>query len=378
MAIVLGLLLALQTPTGIDSVVQSGIAAGVYPGAVVVVGSSDRIWMARGVGHFTWDEASAVPDPATTLFDLASLTKVLATTTAIMLLADRGHLALQDPVARYLPDFVGPDKEQVTVRHLLEHRSGMRSFLRLDTLARDAVEARRLVVTEPLRAPPGTRTEYSDLNAMLLGWVVEAVSGETLDRYAAREIFDPLEMRDTRFRPPRSLRASTMPVGQWRGHAIAGEIHDQNAARLNGVSGHAGLYATGRDVARFAQFMLRRGRTASAEVLARPGVIDLFVRRGVDDRALGWEMRDTATTDNTGRKLSPATYGHTGFTGTSLWIDPERDMFVVLLTNRVFAPRTRRSISILKAVRGAVADAAVTFVDACRRAPGACGNGAAP
>ncbi len=373
MHVLLALLALAQDPAAIDRAVRDGITAGVYPGAVVMVGTADTVLYARGYGHFTWSDQTAVPHPDSTLFDLASVTKVVATTTAAMLLVDRGALALPAPVSSYLPDFVGPGKDAVTVRHLLEHRSGLRAFLRLDTLARDAAEARRLVLAEPLRWPAGARVEYSDLNAMLLSWVIEAVGGTSLDSFVTREILEPLGMGDTRFRPPRTLRARTMPVGRWRGHAIAGELHDQNAVRLGGVSGHAGLYATGRDLARFAQFMLRRGRTAHGRQLVRGGVVDAFVRRGPEHRALGWEMRDTTGTDNTGRILSPATYGHTGYTGTSLWIDPERDLFVVLLTNRVFAPRTGRSISRLKTVRGEVADAAARLRCAAGAVPtGAC------
>jgi len=368
MLIALGLLLAAQDPAAIDQAVLEGIRGGVFPGAVVVVGSADHIVHARGYGHFTWNPASAVPDPGRTLFDLASLTKVVATTPAVMLLADRGQVALQHPVRRYLPGFTGDGKDSVTVRHLLEHRSGLRPFLRLDTLARDGAEARRLVLTEPLRSPPGDRVVYSDLNAMLLGWIVETVSGTTLDTFVTREILRPLGMTQAGFRPPRSRRDVIMPVGLWRGHAIAGEVHDQNAARLDGVAGHAGLYATGHDVARFAQFILRRGTTAEGTALVRSGVVELFTRRGPGNRALGWEMRDTTSADNAGRWMSPATFGHTGYTGTSVWIDPERDLFVILLTNRVFAPRTGRSISELKVVRGAVADAAVRLMDACRPA----------
>lgn len=371
MLIALGLLLSVQDPAAIDRAVQAGIRSGVFPGAVVVVGTSDDVVHARGYGHFTWEASSPVPDPDGTLFDLASLTKVVATTTAVMLLADRGAVALRQPVQRYLPAFTGDGKDAVTVRHLLEHRSGLRPFLRLDTLARDAATARQIVLAEPLTVPAGTRVVYSDLNAMLLGWIVEVVSGATLDEFVAREVFQPLGMRQAGFRPPRGRRDSIMPVGLWRGHAIAGEVHDQNAARLDGVAGHAGLYATGRDLATFAQFMLRRGTTADGTTLVRSGVVDAFVRRGPGNRALGWEMRDTARTDNSGRWMSAATYGHTGYTGTSIWIDPARDVFVILLTNRVFAPRTGRSISELKVVRGAVADAATLLIDSCRPA-GSC------
>jgi CubicO group peptidase (beta-lactamase class C family) len=368
MLITLGLLLGLQDPAALDRAVQAGITDGIYPGAVAIVGTSDRILAARGYGHFTWNATSPVPDPDSTIFDLASLTKVVATTSSIMLLADRGALALQHPVQRYLPDFVGEGKERITVRLLLEHRSGLRAGLRLDTLARDAAQARALVLAEPLSYPPGERVIYSDLNAMLLGWIVEAVAGEPLDGFVARELFAPLQMTDTRFRPPRALAARTMPVGLWRGHAVAGEVHDQNAARLGGVAGHAGLYSTGADLARFAQFMLRRGVAPDNAPLVRPGVMELFLRRGPGNRALGWEMRDTTTSDNSaGTRMSAAAYGHTGYTGTSLWIDPERGLFVVLLTNRVFAPRTSRSIAQLRGVRGAVADVAVGM--ACAAEP---------
>jgi CubicO group peptidase (beta-lactamase class C family) len=372
MPLLLVALLALQGPEAVDRAATGGITAGAYPGAVVVIGTRDTVLYARGYGHFTWNPTSAVPDPARSMFDLASLTKVVATTTAAMLLADRGALALQRPVADYLPAFTGPGKERVTVRQLLEHRSGLPPFIRLDTLARDPTDARRLVLAEPLRWPPGTRVEYSDLNAMLVGWVVEAAAGMPLDSFATAEIFRPLGMTSTMYRPPRSLRPRIVPVGLWRGHAIAGEVHDQNAAALGGVSGHAGLYSTGLDLARLAQFVLRRGTTADGAQLVRGGAVDAFTRRGPGNRALGWEMRDTTARDNTGALLSAQAFGHTGFTGTSIWIDPVRDLFVIVLTNRVFAPRARRPITELKRVRGAVADAAALLREACRaeRRPG--------
>ena len=377
MLLALGLLLAAQDPAAIDRAVLAGISQGVYPGAVVVVGTSERVLLARGYGHFTWNPSSRVPDPDSTLFDMASVTKVVATTTAIMLLADRGQLALQSPVQRYLPEFIGEGKDQVTVRLLLEHRSGLRAGLRLDTLARSAAEARALVLAEPLRYPPATRVVYSDLNAMLLGWIVEAVAGEALDVFVTREVFGPLRMMSAQFRPPKARAATVMPVGLWRGHAVAGEVHDQNAVRLGGVAGHAGMFATGSDLARFAQFMLRRGTLSDGDVLVRAGAVDAFTRRGIGNRALGWESRDTTVADNSGQYMSAATYGHTGFTGTSLWIDPERDLFVLVLTNRVFAPRTNRSITLLKTVRGSVADAAVGLAESCATTT-ECAGGASP
>ena len=368
MILLLAALVASQDTAAVGRAVRAGIETGVYPGAVVVIGTRDSILMARGYGHFTWDRRSPTPDPASSLYDLASVTKVVATTTAAMMLADRGRLALSRPVQDYLPQFAGAGKAVVTVRQLLEHRSGMRAFLRLDTLARDSGAARRIVLAEPLRWKPGERVEYSDLNAMLLGWIIEAVSGEPLDTFVTRNVLRPLGLTQTLYRPPRARRPRIVPVGLWRGHPISGEIHDQNAARLGGVSGHAGLYASGRDLARFAQFMLSRGLLPDGTRLVRAGAVDLFTSRGPGNRGLGWEMRDTTERGSAGDSLSPAAYGNTGYTGTSVWIDPQRDVFVILLTNRVFAPRHRRSIRALREIRADLADAAALLREACRRA----------
>jgi CubicO group peptidase (beta-lactamase class C family) len=305
-----------------------------------------------------------VPDPAATLFDLASLTKVVATTSATMALVDDGRLDLDRAVQDYLPAFRGEGKTQVTVRHLLEHRSGLRAFLPLNELASDASEARALVLDEPLRRAPGTVVEYSDLNAMVLGWVVEAVTGMGLDEFVRERVFSRVGMVDTRYRPGRDLRSRIMPVGRWRGVAIAGEVHDQNAAILGGVSGHAGLYSTGADLARFAQMLLAHGRAADGTAVFTPGVVRHFTRRSAGNRALGWEMRNPDDDGSTGRLLTEDAFGHGGYTGTSIWIDPQAGVFVVILTNRVFAPRTGRSITKLKAVRAEVAEWAVRLKQA--------------
>lgn len=365
MTLILLLVLTLQAgPTAqIDTAVEDGIRSGVYPGAVVVVGTGDSVLLAKGYGHFSWSSDSRAPDPDSTLYDLASLTKVVAATPAIMRLADMGRVDLDAPVQNYLPEFKGDGKESVTVMSLLEHRSGLRAFLPLNDQSETAAEARRLVLEEELRWTPGSRVIYSDLNAMLVGWVVESASGESLDSYAAEEVFGPIGMKRTMFKPPRSLRSSMAPVGLWHGHVIAGELHDQNAVRLGGVSGHAGLYSTGRDLALYAQVFLNLGRTKSGVQLFAPETVLQFTRRGPGNRALGWEVRDTTDVANAGRLLSDSAYGHGGYTGTSIWIDPSRDLFVILLTNRVFAPRTGRSITRLKAIRARIADAAVALRD---------------
>jgi CubicO group peptidase (beta-lactamase class C family) len=339
----LALVLQIGAQAGIDAAIARGIEGGVFPGAVVVVGTGERILHVRGYGHFTWSADAAVPHPDSTLYDLASLTKVVATTPAAMVLVEDGMLDLGRAVQHYLPEFTGEGKDRVTVRHLLEHRTGLRAFLPLNERASTAEEAEELVLTEPLRYEPAGRVIYSDLNAMLLGWIVERVSGQRLDEFAAERVFGPAGMAETRFEPPRSTWGRVAPVGLWRGYVIAGQLHDQNAVRLGGVSGHAGLYSTGVDMGRYAQMLLSGGRAPSGVQVVQPETVREFTRRGAGNRALGWD------------------YGHGGFTGTSIWIDPELDLFVVVLTNRVFAPRTRRSITRLKEIRAAVADAAVAL-----------------
>ena len=345
----------------IDSAAMYGIEAGSYPGAVVVVGTRDTVLHAKGYGHFSWSAESQVPDVDSTVWDLASLTKVVATTPSIMRLVDMGRLDLDSPVQSHLQEFQGDGKGGVTVRHLLEHRSGLRAFLPLNDRAKTSEEAKHLVLSEPLRWQPGSRMEYSDLNAMLLGWIVESVSGMSLDEFSESQIFSELGMTQTRFHPPRAVVPRMAPVGLWRGHVIAGELHDQNAVRLGGVSGHAGLYSTGADLVRYAQLYLSEGRDSGGADRFRAETVRSFIKRGPGNRALGWEVRDTTDEANTGRLLSARAFGHGGYTGTSIWIDPERDLFVIILTNRVFAPRTGRSITVLKAVRARVADAAVSL-----------------
>lgn len=354
----------------LDRVVMDGIRAGVYPAAVVVVGRHDTILHARGYGHFTWSAQSPVPSPDSSLFDLASLTKVVATTPAVMRLVEMGRVALDRPVREYLPEFAGNGKDAVTVRHLLSHTSGLRAWLDLPKETKDPAQARRRVLDEPLVRRPGTRApEYSDLNAMLLGWIVEAAAGMPLDRFVEEQVLRPLGMHETRYRPPRALHRRAVPNGLWRGTAVAGTVHDQNAALLGGVAGHAGLFSTGADLARYAQMWLSGGRGARCARVFSPETVALFSRRAAEGRALGWEMRDTTTADNAGLRLSASAVGHTGFTGTSLWIDPDQDLFVVVLTNRVYAPRAGRSITRIKEIRGKVADAAAGLAAAAPRAP---------
>lgn len=345
--------------TIIDSAVTEVIRKGAFPGAVVVIGTGSEILYSRGFGHFTWDPTSNVPSPDRTVFDLASLTKVVATTPSIVRLLEMGLLSLDETVQEILPGFVGEGKESVTVRDLLRHTSGLRAFLPLNDLADTAEEARILVLTEELRWPPRSRVVYSDLNAMLMGWIVEAVSGMGLGEFANENVFRPAGMSQTGYGTSLVDANRLMPVGLWRGNVITGRIHDQNAVILGGVSGHAGLYSTGADLSRYAQTWLNRGMSGGKRVFGRL-MADAFVERQAGgNRGLGWEMRNLESTGHSGSLLSSRAYGHGGYTGTSIWLDPELDLFVLVLTNRVFSPRTRRSITELRILRGVIADAAV-------------------
>ena len=356
-----------------DPPVLDGIRQGAYPGAALVVGRRDTVLFAKGYGHLTWSATSRAVDPESTMYDLASLTKVIATTPALMLLVERGRVRLDAPVATYLPELQGTPTARVTVRQLLAHTSGLRADIpdrELKALPDSAAVMRR-VLSEAPRVAPGARVIYSDLNAILLGAVVHRVTGEPLDVFAAREVFAPLGLAATMFRPPGRLRPRIAPTGVWRGHPVAGVVNDGSAFKLRGVSGNAGLFATAMDVARFAQFMLRAGALPDGRRLLERETVRLFTTktadfgRGSEARALGWQALPTGeNVSSAGTLFGPRSYGHTGWTGTSLWIDPDRDLFVVLLTNRAYAPRARRPFTILKGVRGRVADAAARASDA--------------
>ncbi len=345
-----------------DSIVKSGISKGIYPGAVLVVGRRDRILFARAFGHLEWRSASPVPSPDSTLWDLASLTKVVGTTPAVMRLAEEHRIELDAPVSRYLPRFSGLGKETVTVRQLLDHSSGLPSYLQFFKLAPTRDSAIGLLYRTPLRRPPGKVVEYSDLNFLLLGLLVERVSGEPLDQYVTRAVLQPVGMRQTVYRPGKSAARSTAPTGQWRGHPVCCEVNDQNAVRFGGAAGHAGLFSTAMDLARYARLWLNEGTLDGQRILDAATVRAFLSPQGIDaTRVLGWERPDPRHRGDSayGHLLSSRAYGHTGWTGTLLWLDPEQDIFTVFLTNRSYNPRIGHSIRALRAVRGALADALV-------------------
>jgi CubicO group peptidase (beta-lactamase class C family) len=348
----------------IDRAVKQAVSAGGFPGAAIVVGRRGALVWEKGYGSADWGFGLPSVDAASTIYDLASLTKVVATSAAAMVLYDRGKLKLDVPVSRYLPEFRGGDKDRVTVRDLLTHRSGLPAGRDLRG-AHNAREARRLILATPLEAAPGTQEEYSDVGADVLGFVVEAVAGERLDRFVSRTIYQRLGLRNTLFLPGRDRRARVAPTENSppRGYPLRGEVHDEAAYALGGVAGHAGLFSTASDLAVFAQMMLNGGTYRGVRIVSDTTVAR-FTQRTAGSRALGWEM--CLGGGSCGFHLGPRAYGHTGYTGTSLWIDPDQQVFVIVLTNWVHAAPSARvaPIAVLADVRSDVADiAALSIVD---------------
>ncbi|MBX9927579.1 MAG: serine hydrolase [Gemmatimonadaceae bacterium] len=342
-----------------DSLTQllaRAVADSAFPGAIAVVGRRDRVLATATAGHIDWASGSPAPTDRT-VWDLASLTKVVALTSAMMQLVEQGKVDLDAPVQRYLPEWRGAYKDRVRVRDLLTHSSGLPGWRPLYKEATTPDSALALVFSQPLDTVPGARMVYSDLGAILLGQIAVRVSGERFDRYVDQHVFAPLGMTETRFLPPSSWHDRIAPteIDPWRQRHLRGEVHDENAAALGGVSSHAGLFSTAHDLTRFAQMYLSAGALGGARVFA-PATVARFT--AVQDstfshRALGWE---TPTGSNSaGRLMTRPAFGHTGFTGTSLWIDPAHDLFVLLLTNRVNPTRQNTRIG---AVRQAVADLA--------------------
>jgi beta-glucosidase-like glycosyl hydrolase/CubicO group peptidase (beta-lactamase class C family) len=340
-----------------DEVLDRFLSEKAFPGGVLAVGRSGALVHLHPFGRLSYD-ADAAAVQASTIYDLASLTKVVATTTTAMILVDEGKLPLDKPVRDFIPAFRGGDKDAVTVRHLLTHSSGVDWWAPLykDLRTREAFLSR--IVSMDLKFAPGSKSVYSDLGVLLLGEILERVAGEPLQVFVKRRVFDPLGMQDTQYRPPEALLPRIAPTEQdaWRGRVVRGEVHDENAYALGGTAPHAGLFGTAPDLARFAQMLLNGGVYDHHRIVSRE-TIDLFTRRaGIPDssRALGWDTPSEGSSGGT--LLSSHAFGHTGFTGTSMWLDPERGLFIILLTNRVHPTREN---NLIRQVRPAVADAVV-------------------
>jgi CubicO group peptidase (beta-lactamase class C family) len=337
----------------IESLISAAIEAGKLPGCVLTVGRRDRVLLTQAFGH-----RQLVPTPQRmtddTIFDLASLTKPIATGTSVMLLIERGRLQLTDRVSHHWPEFGTRGKEVLTLFDLLTHQSGLIADNPLADYQQGHDQAWSRICDLPLRLPQRTKFVYSDVNFIVLGRLVERVTGQTLASFSARELFEPLGMSQTRFVPPPEWRPRIAPTGQRAGRWLVGEVHDPRAHLLGGVAGHAGLFSTAADLTVFAQMLLRGGRFQDRQIL-RPETISQMTRgysvptltdpslpsdaqpgtpRGQTLRGLGWD-RQSRYSHNRGQGWSDVAFGHGGFTGTVLWIDPERDLFFVFLSNRL-------------------------------------------
>ncbi|MDQ3388048.1 MAG: beta-lactamase family protein [Gemmatimonadota bacterium] len=345
-------------PGRLDSIARTAIAGGAAPGIALAVGRYGRLIHSQGYGRIDWkSSAPAVTD--STLFDLASLTKVVATTTAAMILEEEGRLGLDRPVAEYLPELDDSAKAGITVRMLLTHTGGLEAFAPLFREFRGREEYLRQINLRPLKRAPGTATEYSDWDLILLQLVVERITGKALDIFTQERIFGPLGMHDTGFGPEPHLRPriAATEVDADRGGLIHGEVHDPNAWALGGVAGHAGLFSTARDLAAFAQMLLNGGEYWGVRLL-KPETIARWtsIQGPGASRAFGWDTPSGRS--SAGRHFGPRSFGHTGYTGTSLWVDPERGLFLVLLTNRVNPTASnQKQIPLRRAVADAVQEA---------------------
>src|SRR5579864_3310642 len=343
------------------AILRTAIDQRAFPGAAVAVARHGRLIAHKGLGRFTYDESSPAVT-AETVYDLASVSKVLATTAACMILYDRGLFKLDQPLVQLLPGFAASSVEQtdarrqVTLRMLLAHSSGLPAYIKLFQTANNKDELIHQALRVPLTAAPGSRAEYSDIGFTMLGLALEKLSGEPLDQFCRREIFAKLNLAQTCFNPPADLKPTIPPTEDDRtfGHRlIQGEVNDENAFVMGGVAGHAGCFSTALDVSVFAQCMLLGGSP-----LVKKETLEIFTRRqgtpAGTSRALGWDTPSQPS--QSGKYFSSRSYGHLGYTGTSLWIDPDRQLSVTLLTNRTWPDRGSQSI---KQFRPAFHDAVI-------------------
>jgi CubicO group peptidase (beta-lactamase class C family) len=338
-------------------VLRDGIAQRAFPGAAVAIAHQGRLIVHKGLGHFTYDVTSPAVT-ADTIYDLASVTKVIATTAACMILYDRGLFKLDQPLVELLPEFAAhhDPRRQVTLRMLLAHSSGLPAYVKLFQIAHNQDELLRQVLQVPLTADPDSRAEYSDIGFILLGEALQKLTGEPLDQFCQREIFAKLNLAHTCFNLPAELKPKIPPTEDdraFRHRLIQGEVNDENASVMGGVAAHAGCFSTALDVSIFAQCMLQGGSP-----LVKKETLEIFTRRQDSptgtSRALGWDTPSQPS--QSGRYFSSRSYGHLGYTGTSLWIDPDRQLSVTLLTNRTWPDRTSQSI---KHIRPAFHDAVI-------------------
>ena len=348
--------------TGVDSIIYNGITEKAFPGAALLINLDGKIIYKKGFGKFTYESDSPDVKPST-IYDLASLTKVIATTTAAMICIDRKYFTLDDKVEKFIPDFKANDKENITIRNLLLHNSGLPAWEKFydKNLTKDQILSD--IYSSKLEYKTGSKTVYSDLGMIVLGKVIEKVTNSSLDKFCKKEIFEPLGMNDTYFNPPDSVKYKIPPTENdtyWRNRLIKGEVHDETASLLGGVSGHAGLFSNVEDFAKFLLMILNKGFYKNKRII-NSETVELFTKRQSQEssRALGWDTK-SETGSSAGNLFGKYSFGHTGFTGTSIWVDPDRNLFVVFLTNRVYPSREKNK---LLSIRPKLHDAVIRAID---------------
>jgi len=363
-------------------VLRDAIVKRAFPAASIAVTSNGKLVALKAFGRFTYQPDSHQVTTAS-IFDLASVSKPVATTSMAMILYQRGLLDLEVPIASIVPEFAvaglsdtDPRRREVTLHMLLAHSSGLPAYERLFLKVKTKAELLAAAFAPPLTADPGTRVEYSDIGFIILGVALERIADETLDRFCQRELFGPLGMVHTAYNPPAAWRDSIPPTADdrsFRNRIIQGEVQDENASVLGGVAGHAGLFATAEDLATFAHFLIQAGRTSSGSAslhsdtlrheILRPETLALFTRcessPSGTSRALGWDTPSSPS--QSGKYFSAASFGHLGYTGTSLWIDPQRQLSITLLTNRTWPDCANEAI---KQVRPRFHDAVMAALGA--------------
>ncbi|MCL4458186.1 MAG: DUF1343 domain-containing protein [Nitrospirae bacterium] len=343
----------------INGIVESEINSGNIPGAVILIGTPEKIIYRRAFGYRSI-EPKRVPMTEDVIFDAASLTKVIATTTAVMQLAEKGKLDIDALAYKYWPSLKANGKKNITVRHLLTHYSGLKPDLKLKPKWSGCKTAIKMIIRERPQSQPGTRFIYSDINFEILGEIVRRVSGLELDAYCAKNIFKPLGMRDTTFKPSRAMRDRIAPTEYHEGRMLHGEVHDPTCYRMGGVAGHAGLFSTADDISIFAQMLLNGGSIDNARILRPETIEKMTVPQSPANKKLrgfGWDM-DAPFASNRDGLFPVGLYGHLGYTGTSLWIDPVSKIYVIVLTNRVH-PNGKGDVKALRAqIKRVVSEAA--------------------
>jgi CubicO group peptidase (beta-lactamase class C family) len=367
-----------ESKAAIDRAVAAAIELRMTPGAVVVAGRSDGVVFEKAYGTTIYNP-SARPMTLDTVFDVASLSKVVGGATSVMLLVDEGKISVTDPVSKYIEGMRVEDKKDITIEQLLLHRGGFIADNPMKDFNDGPEAAMKKIYTTKLKYKPGTSFEYSDNSFIVLGELVREAAGEALDQFAKKKIFDPLKMTSTTYNPPKEWNERFAPTEKRDGQWISGEVHDPRAHALGGVAGHAGVFSTGPDLARFCRMILSKGELDGVRILKESTVAEMLKSRCITDpkdqkkeycRGYGFDVATTYSGGPRGERFEKgSTVGHTGYTGTSFWLDPHNDAFVILLTNRVHPDDDAEIKMLRKRIATIVAEALLGPKDVKERGP---------